>query len=166
MATFPGAVKSFREVEDVAGVSYDPENTTTVYAKDVGDLFDEVHAIEATLGVNPQASSGTVAARLSAIEGDIDTITGGENATVIGRVAAIEGMLGDHPEGDSPTVAARLAAMQTAIDESGGGDIEALQAQVDDLTDYCYGDLQSQIDDLYYMLDDHESRIQWLESNI
>lgn len=166
MATYPAAIKTFREVEDVAGVSYDAENTTTIYAKDTGDLFDEVHAIETTLGVNPQASSGTVAARLTAIEDDLGTATGGENATIVSRVTTIEDTLGDNVEGTEATVAARLAAMQLAIEASGGSAIEDLQTQIDDLRDIIYGDIQAQIDDVYDVLTDHEDRLVWIESNI
>lgn len=68
MATYPGAIKSFRALADEVGVVYDPNQTTTIYAKDTTDAYDEIAAIETELGINPSGASATVADRLSAIE--------------------------------------------------------------------------------------------------
>lgn len=67
MATYPGAIKKFRAVRDLPGITYDANQQTTIYARDIGDLTDEVSAIEAELGPLPSGEFPTVAARFDAI---------------------------------------------------------------------------------------------------
>ena len=68
-AEYPGAIKTFREIEDLPGVVYEPDQKTTIFAKDTTDISDEVVAIEQTLGTNPNGEYETVADRLDDMGG-------------------------------------------------------------------------------------------------
>lgn len=74
MTTYPGAIDEFRETQNLPGITYDSEDTTTVYAEDTNDHSDAIVAIETTLGVEPQGDSDTVADRLASLEALIATL--------------------------------------------------------------------------------------------
>jgi len=65
MAEFPGAIKTFREVADLPGVVYEEAQQTTVFAKDTTDAYEEIVAIEQTLGTGVNGDFSTVADRLA-----------------------------------------------------------------------------------------------------
>lgn len=67
MAVFPGAIASLRQLVNRAGAIYDAAKTKVFYAEDHNDLIDEVEAIEAVLGINPQGSYTSVVDRLDDI---------------------------------------------------------------------------------------------------
>jgi hypothetical protein len=52
MATFPGAIATFRTMVNRVGVLYDALKTKVIYAEDLNNLADEVVAIENALGAN------------------------------------------------------------------------------------------------------------------
>lgn len=66
MSDYPGAIDEFRVTQNLPGIIYEPEDTTTVFAEDTNNLNSAVHAIETTLGANPQGDFTTVADRLAA----------------------------------------------------------------------------------------------------
>lgn len=66
MAEYPNNIYTGREVENLPGIAYNENDKTTIFAEDIGGLNDEVHAIEQTLGENPQGDFDTVADRLAA----------------------------------------------------------------------------------------------------
>lgn len=68
-ASYPDSIKTFREIQDLPGIAYDEAAKTTVYAKDTTDAYEEIRAIEQTLGTNPNGSFEDVASRLDSIEG-------------------------------------------------------------------------------------------------
>ena len=65
MSDYPGAVDTFRTIENIPGQSYDPTKKTTIYAEDIQALAAAVVALEETLGVNPQGDNDSVVARLN-----------------------------------------------------------------------------------------------------
>lgn len=69
MTTYPGAIDEFRTVENLPGVTYDEDDTKTVFAEDTNNLADAVVAIETTLGTNPEGDFSTVADRLATLGG-------------------------------------------------------------------------------------------------
>lgn len=66
MSIYPDGIFTGRLVANLPGISYKEEDKTTIYAEDIGGLNAEIHAIESTLGVNPQGQYSTVADRLAA----------------------------------------------------------------------------------------------------
>lgn len=66
MVKYPSEIFTGREIANLPGIEYKEEDKTTIFAEDVGGLNAEVHAIESTLGVNPQGEFDTVADRLAA----------------------------------------------------------------------------------------------------
>lgn len=79
MATYPGTVKVFDNKND---------QIDTVFAADVNSLQGEVVAIQSVLGLSPQGSAASVAARLDALTGTGVTLVGdqtiGGNKTFTG----------------------------------------------------------------------------------
>lgn len=67
MSVYPADIDSFRTVENLPGVEYDPADTKTVFAQDANNHSDAIIAIEATLGENPQGSFDTLVDRLAPI---------------------------------------------------------------------------------------------------
>jgi hypothetical protein len=59
MATFPAAVKTYTTKVDLVDINY---------AAHINDLQDEVIAVQATLGTNPQGGAATVKDRMAAVE--------------------------------------------------------------------------------------------------
>lgn len=68
MSSYPDNIDTFREVEDYPGTIIDPTKKDTVYAQDTIDLQEAIVAVETTIGTDPAASYGDIAARLTAIE--------------------------------------------------------------------------------------------------
>lgn len=66
MVKYPDQIFTGREIANLPGIEYKEEDKTTIFAEDVEGLNAEVHAIETTLGVNPQGEYPTVADRLAA----------------------------------------------------------------------------------------------------
>lgn len=60
MADFPTSIFEPREVENVPGESYEPSETTRVFAEDVNFATSEIVAIEEVLGTEPNGSFDTV----------------------------------------------------------------------------------------------------------
>lgn len=87
MSTYPGAIDEFRNTENIPGVEYNPEDTTTVFAEDTNNQSSAIVAIESTLGVNPAGAFETVADRLDAASGSslpvgaVYTTTQGDDET-------------------------------------------------------------------------------------
>jgi len=87
MSTYPGAIDEFRNTENIPGVEYNPEDTTTVFAEDTNNQSSAIVAIESTLGVNPAGAFETVADRLDAASGSslpvgaVYTTTQGDDVT-------------------------------------------------------------------------------------
>jgi hypothetical protein len=75
MATFPGAIATFRTMVNRVGVVYDALKTKVIYAEDLNKHSEEINAIETTLGVNPQGGYTDVAERLDAGVGGGDILT-------------------------------------------------------------------------------------------
>jgi len=67
MSTYPGAVDTFRTVENDNGIEYTPSKTKVIYAEDLQQRSSAITAIESTLGVNPQGAYATVVAWLNAL---------------------------------------------------------------------------------------------------
>lgn len=65
MATFPGAIATFRTMVNRVGVLYDALKTKVIYAEDLNKERDEIVAIETELGVNPKGAYASIAAYLS-----------------------------------------------------------------------------------------------------
>lgn len=65
MTNYPDAIDTFREVENIRGVTYSAEDTQTLFAEDTNNHSDAIIAIETTLGENPQGDFDTVADRLN-----------------------------------------------------------------------------------------------------
>lgn len=74
MADFPGSIYDQRALENVPGVSYDSTKTQRIYAEDLQGLGDEITAIEATLGENPNGAFGTVLEWLTSLAAAIAAI--------------------------------------------------------------------------------------------
>lgn len=68
MADYPSSIADPRTVTNVAGVVYDAEETSRLFAEDVNNANEEIVAIEETLGINPQGDEATVADRLASLE--------------------------------------------------------------------------------------------------
>lgn len=66
MTNYPSAIDEFREVQNLPGVVYEPEQQTTAFAEDTRNSFDAITAIETTLGTNPQGEFESVAHRIVA----------------------------------------------------------------------------------------------------
>jgi hypothetical protein len=67
-AEYPDAIFAPRTIENRPGVSYDPDDTKTLYAEDLQALGNEIVAIENALGTNPEGVAANVGARIEAIE--------------------------------------------------------------------------------------------------
>lgn len=68
MTTYPGAIDEFRTTQNLPGILYNAEDTTTVFAEDSNNHSSAIVAIETTLGVEPAGDAASVADRLDAIE--------------------------------------------------------------------------------------------------
>lgn len=66
MNIYPDGIYTGREIANLPGIEYKEDDKTTIFAEDIGGLNAEVHAIESTLGLNPQGEFPTVADRLAA----------------------------------------------------------------------------------------------------
>lgn len=64
MTNYPNAIDTFREVENIRGVTYEAQDTQTLFAEDTNNHSDAIIAIETTLGKNPEGDFDTVADRL------------------------------------------------------------------------------------------------------
>ena len=64
MATYPGAIATFRTMVNRVGVLYDALKTKVIYAEDLNKHSQEIAAIETELGVNPKGVYTDVADRL------------------------------------------------------------------------------------------------------
>lgn len=67
-AEFPDAIFAPRTIENRPGVTYDPNDTKTLYAEDLQNLANEIVAVENTLGLNPDGDFTSVSERLSDID--------------------------------------------------------------------------------------------------
>ena len=87
MADYPTGIYSPRTKENKAGVVYDADKTTIVYAEDLNGSDDEIVAIETELGTEPKGSYDDVADRLdNLLDSNGDTLVGellfGENSAL------------------------------------------------------------------------------------
>jgi len=71
-ASYPAAVKTFREKENLAGLNYDSNNKRTLFVEDLTQIEDEVIAIEEELGAEVSGDAETLADRLNDIETRLD----------------------------------------------------------------------------------------------
>lgn len=76
-ADYPGAVRTFRTVENLAGITFDDTKTRQLFAEDIIFADEEITAIETVLGINPQGATTDVAQRLTDIESAITNIITG-----------------------------------------------------------------------------------------
>ncbi len=67
MADFPSSIFEPRELDNLEGIDYVPEDTKTIFAEDVNKPNAEIVAIEETLGTNPQGAYDTVKDWLTAV---------------------------------------------------------------------------------------------------
>ena len=67
-ASYPGAVYSPRAVVNKTGITYDPTQTTKLFAEDKTKPDAEIVAIETELGTDPKGSDSDVKARLNRLE--------------------------------------------------------------------------------------------------
>ncbi len=73
---YPNEIYEQRELENLPGLSYDPDNKKTLFAEDILQHGEQIIAIEETLGENPQGDYDTVVERLDNMGG------GGGGATM------------------------------------------------------------------------------------
>jgi len=94
MADYPAGYDSGREMQNIPGKSYKPEQKTNIFAEDFDNLWAAISAIQHTLGLNPQGDYSTVADRLNATPPEtvaaIVTETGAELVTETGAVLVYE----------------------------------------------------------------------------
>lgn len=69
MSIYPGSIDNFVTKTNIQGITYDEDDTSTVYAEDTNSSNDAIVAIESTLGTNPQGAFESVADRLANIDG-------------------------------------------------------------------------------------------------
>ena len=74
-ASYPSAIFVQRDLENVAGVAFDPTKKTRYYAEDLQNIAAAISAIQTTLGINPQGAYATVKDWLSALGGGGLTLT-------------------------------------------------------------------------------------------
>lgn len=67
MTTYPGAIDEFRTTQNLPGILYNEDDTTTVFAEDTNNHSSAIVAIETTLGVDPAGDFADVASRLEAL---------------------------------------------------------------------------------------------------
>jgi len=98
MSLYPGEIDEFRESNNIPGITYDPEDTTNVYAEDLRGWRAAIIAIESTLGLNPQDTYETVSDRIAAAGGGGGTLSynldGGVAAANFGATEGINGGIG------------------------------------------------------------------------
>lgn len=61
---YPDEIFTQRDLENLPGLSYDPDNKKTLFAEDLILHGDNITAIETTLGLNPEGEYTSVAERL------------------------------------------------------------------------------------------------------
>ena len=74
MATFPGAIATFRTMVNRVGVVYDALKTKVIYAEDLNKHSQEIAAIETELGINTKGVYADVKAWLTALAGAVSGI--------------------------------------------------------------------------------------------
>lgn len=65
---YPNTYDEFRETENRADVVYDPDQKKRVFAEDINNTTAALAAVQAILGLNPDAGWGTVVQYCQAIE--------------------------------------------------------------------------------------------------
>lgn len=65
---YPNTYDEFRETENRADVVYDPDQKKRVFAEDINNTTAALAAVQAVLGLNPDAGWGTVVQYCQAIE--------------------------------------------------------------------------------------------------
>ena len=65
---YPDNYDEFRETENRADVVYDPDQKKRVFAEDINNTTAALAAVQAILGLNPDAGWGTVVQYCQAIE--------------------------------------------------------------------------------------------------
>lgn len=65
---YPDDFTSFREIENLPGIVYDPDNRRCFYVEDLLAAYDAIKRLEQVLGLQPQGEYETVAERLAALE--------------------------------------------------------------------------------------------------
>lgn len=65
---YPDSYDEFRETENRADVVYDPDQKKRVFAEDINNTTAALAAVQAILGLNPDAGWGTVVDYCTAIE--------------------------------------------------------------------------------------------------
>ena len=119
MATnYPGAVDSF--VNPTATDTLD--SATVPHAAQHDNINDAMSAVQVTLGVNPQGSSATVVARLTALDSTVSgkaatnqTMYVGTTALTINRSSASQTLTGVSVDGNSGTVTNGVYTTTTSL---------------------------------------------------
>jgi len=76
-ANYPGSVYSPRTKENKAGVVYDADKATLIFAEDIVKLDEEIVAIENELGTNVKGVFTDLKARIIALEARVTALEGG-----------------------------------------------------------------------------------------
>lgn len=74
MSEYPGSLPTYRDVDNQAGATYEPSEESTIFAEDIETLRDDLIAIAATLGLDPQGAYASVVARLNAVATSLTTL--------------------------------------------------------------------------------------------
>lgn len=109
MSVYPGEIDEFAVANNIPGITYDPADTTNIYAEDINNIRNAIIAIESTLGVNPQSIYDTVEAWLEELQAAVDGGGGG------GTWGSITGTLSDQTDLQSALNAKQNALGFTAV---------------------------------------------------
>lgn len=109
MTEYPGGIDEFAVATNIPGQTYDPADTTNIYAEDINSIRDAILAIENTVGVDPQGIYATVAEWLAELQEAVDTGGGG------GTWGSIVGTLSDQTDLQSALNAKQNSLGFTAV---------------------------------------------------
>jgi len=116
--SYPGALDSF--VNPTATDTLD--SATVPHATQHGDANDAIEAIQVTLGINPQGSSASVVARLTALDSTVagkaatnQTMYVGTTALAINRSSSSQTLTGVSIDGNAATVTNGVTTATTSL---------------------------------------------------
>lgn len=73
---YPDEFDTFREVENLPGLTYDAADKKTFFAEDFDALADGIANVQETLGLNPEGAQPTVSDRIAVIEAGAGGVAG------------------------------------------------------------------------------------------
>lgn len=74
---YPDDIDTFREIENLPGLAYDPNDKKTFFVEDLQAVRNSIVNIEETLGLDPQGDYDTVKLRLDELEQNVINLTNG-----------------------------------------------------------------------------------------